>query len=75
MQPTESPKTTVVPLTRLPVGTEVCVRNRFEGGWSRGFVVDDVVSHGYRLRRLSDGVVLPSVFGPASVRWADAPPA
>jgi hypothetical protein len=43
------------------------VRCSFEGTWSPGFEIaevmlgnDDVV--GYRLRRMSDGAILPAVF-------------
>lgn len=36
------------------------------GSWSRGFEIADVVVHngdfGYRVRRLSDGAVLPAIF-------------
>jgi hypothetical protein len=36
------------------------------GSWSRGFEIADVVRDngilGYRLRRISDGVVLPATF-------------
>jgi len=43
------------------------VRSRLDGGWSRGFTIDkaDVRADGtewFRLRRESDGVVLPSWF-------------
>ena len=47
---------------RLDVGTKVYVRNRFQGDWSSGFMVAEVVDHGYRLRRLSDGQVFTDVF-------------
>jgi hypothetical protein len=56
---------------RLPtheVGTKVCVRNQFLGNWSSGFAVAEVVHHGYRIRRLSDGLVFPDVFAVDDVR-------
>ncbi len=56
-----------VPSAPVPrPGDRVDVRNRFDGRWSTGFRVDAVVAHdgGYRfrLRRLSDGAVLPALF-------------
>lgn len=43
------------------------VRNRFDGSWSHGFeIVEQVTTEAgapkLRLRRLSDGVVLPALF-------------
>jgi len=47
-------------------GTRVEVRSRFESAWSRGFEVAERVDDGpptrYRLRRRSDGSILPAVF-------------
>jgi len=53
------------------VGTRVEVTNRFDRRWSRGFEVAEIVGAGYRLRRLSDGRVIPAVFSAAELR-ADA---
>jgi len=53
------------PLAR---GTRVDVRNRFVGSWSRGFEVAERRGDGYRVRRLSDGSVLPDVFAEDDVR-------
>ena len=39
---------------RLLEGTKVEVLNRFDGSWSKGFVVMDVTEVGYRLRRRYD---------------------
>jgi hypothetical protein len=64
-------------IVRLPsgarhdIGAEVEVRNRFEGGWSRGFVVVEIVADGYVLRRQSDGAVLGCVFGSSTVRASE----
>ena len=47
------------------------VRSRFDHAWARGFeVVESVagVDPGYRVRRRSDGSVLPVVFSPEEVR-------
>jgi len=59
-------------------GTRVQVRNRFDGGWSTSpFEIAEAIDNApsptpsYRLRRLSDGVVLPADFGGDDVRTAD----
>jgi hypothetical protein len=52
----------------LDPGTKVEVRDAFEGEWHRGYVVDDVTAQGYRVRRASDGSVLPRALDRASVR-------
>ena len=44
------------------------MRRRFDQHWSRGFEVAEVLDDGYRLRRASDGTVLPAVFDPDEVR-------
>ena len=51
----------------LAIDMRVAVRGSFEGGWSAGFEIAEIVLapdglSGYRLRRLSDGAVLPVVF-------------
>ena len=50
-------------------GSAVDVRSRFDGTWNGGFAVAEVVTNGegltelrYRLRRQSDGAVLPRLF-------------
>jgi hypothetical protein len=62
----------------LTPGTRVQVRNRFDGGWSPSpFEVAEAIDptpsgmQMYRVRRLSDGVVLPADFGDDDVRSAD----
>ena len=52
----------------LKPGTRVEVRSRFDGRWSRGFEIAEVLDHAYRLRRLSDGSVLPTEFVEDDVR-------
>ena len=58
--------------TPLQAGTKVEVRDRFAQTWRRGFEVAEPVDgddgDGYRIRRLSDGVVLPVVFSTEEVR-------
>ena len=46
----------------LRPGTPVEVRSSFDRRWTRGFRVESVEGGGYRLRRVSDGSVLPTVF-------------
>ncbi len=55
-------------------GTRVEVRSRFDQRWARGFEVDTVVADAsradaqYRVRRRSDGSILPAVFVADEVR-------
>ncbi len=53
---------------RLEPGTKVDVRTGFDRSWANGFVVVEVAADGYRVRRQSDGEVLPAVFPRAEVR-------
>ncbi|TMM14831.1 MAG: hypothetical protein E6G01_12010 [Actinobacteria bacterium] len=64
---------TVAPQTQsedelLTAGTPVDVRSRYVGSWSRGFEVAEIVGDTYRVRRLSDGSVLPAEFSSDDVR-------
>lgn len=52
----------------LAAGDKVEVRRRLDGAWARGFEVLAATDAGYRLRRLSDGVELPTVLPAADVR-------
>ena len=49
-------------------GTKVEVRSRFERSWARGFEIAEVLPESYRVRRLSDGSVLPTEFAFDDVR-------
>ena len=55
-------------LRALRPGTHVEVRSSFDRNWKRGFQVEAVDGGGYRLRRLSDGAVLPTIFAFEVVR-------
>ena len=55
-------------LRALRPGTDVEVRSSFDRGWKRGFRIASVDGGGYRLRRNSDGSVLPAVFSFEVVR-------
>jgi hypothetical protein len=52
----------------IAVGTPVEVRSRFVGSWSRGFEVADHRDGRYRIKRLSDGSILPDEFDTQEVR-------
>jgi hypothetical protein len=52
----------------LSVGDKVEVRRRFDAQWARGFEIVEITDEGYRLKRTSDGEVLPAVFDPDDVR-------
>jgi len=53
-------------------GTRVEVRSRFEAAWTRGFEVAERIGDGigsrYKLRRRSDGSILPVLFDEADLR-------
>ena len=53
---------------RLQVGMPVEVHSTFSERWVRGFEVADMSADGCRLRRLSDGSILPSLFPSADLR-------
>jgi hypothetical protein len=52
----------------LKPGAKVEVRTSFDQTWARGFEVESVTEDGYRLRRLSDGSLLPVVLPERAVR-------
>ena len=52
----------------LEAGMRVEVRRRFDQHWARGFEIVSLTDSGYRLRRLSDGMELPTEFSPEDVR-------
>jgi hypothetical protein len=53
-------------------GSRVEVRSRFDAHWARGFEVAEVLEHSgetrYRVRRRSDGSILPVLFIDDDVR-------
>ena len=55
---------------QLSTGDKVEVRSRFNAQWSRGFEIVEVTANGYRVRRASDGEVLPVEFAEKDVRPA-----
>jgi hypothetical protein len=54
----------------LSPGDKVEVRRRFDAQWARGFEVVEVTEAGIRVRRTSDGEVLPADFAEADIRRA-----
>jgi hypothetical protein len=55
----------------LRPGTPVEVRTAYDRGWARGFEVVAIDDDGcHRVRRLSDGMELPTPFPPGDVRRA-----
>ena len=61
--------------TTVHPGTRVEVRSRFDRRWARGFEVAELLApasaaadHRYRIRRRSDGSVLPTEFDAEEVR-------
>ena len=52
-------------------GMAVEVRRRFDQAWARGFEISEQTDSGYRLRRHSDGTVLPVAFPAADLRPAE----
>jgi len=63
----------LVIVLELALGTSVEVRRRFDQAWARGFEVASASDDGYRLRRQSDGAVLPVSFPPDDVRRSRSP--
>lgn len=70
-------------VNHLVPGNPVEVRNRFDGSWSDGFEIAEVLGSprqsSYRIRRLSDGDVLPLLFDEEAVAevrpsWSDRRP-
>ena len=57
---------------RVRTGTRVEVRTRFESSWTRGFEIADRAEHDgrahYKVRRRSDGSILPVTFTDDDVR-------
>lgn len=57
----------------LHVGDQVEVHTKFNDAWVSGFEVAEIVDDGYRVRRTSDGTMLPNLTGGADVRPAPSP--
>ena len=55
----DAPDDAAAPPARLEAGTRVEVRTGFDRSWVNGFRIESVDEGGYRVRRRSDGHVLP----------------
>jgi hypothetical protein len=44
----------------MQAGDKVQVYSAFNDTWARGFEIAEVIPDGFRVRRVSDGAVLPS---------------
>ena len=54
----------------LHVGEQVEVHTKYNDSWVGGFEVAEVVEGGYRVRRTSDGTLLPNLTGEEDLRPA-----
>ena len=54
----------------LQVGERVEVHTRYNDAWVGGFEIAEVVEGGYRVRRTSDGSLLPNLTGEEDLRPA-----
>ena len=55
----------------MDVGQEVEVHTTFDNSWAPGFEIAEVIDRGcYRVRRKSDGTVLPNVIAEYDLRVA-----
>jgi hypothetical protein len=52
----------------MQVGQRVEVQTRFDGSWSPGFEIAEVIGDSYRVRRTSDGELLPNTTGADDLR-------
>ena len=53
----------------MRVGDQVEVYSAFGDSWVRGWEVAEVISEGYRIRRLSDASLLPGFTSEADLRF------
>ena len=60
------------------VGTPIQVKTRFDGSWGRGFEIAEVIvtsgqAPSFRVKRVSDGRLLPTLFSVDDVVPAQGP--
>jgi hypothetical protein len=58
-------------MARLREGEAVQVHTKYNDTWVRGFEIAEVLEDGYRVRRTSDGSLLPNLTGEDDVRPLD----
>jgi hypothetical protein len=54
----------------LHIGEPVEVHTKYNDSWVSGFEIAEVVEGGYRVRRTSDGTLLPNLTGEEDLRPA-----
>ena len=54
----------------VEVGDRVEVHTKFSDSWVGGFEIAEVIPEGYRVRRISDGSILPGYTSETDVRRA-----
>ena len=54
-------------------GQPVEVHTTFDDSWSPGFEIAEVMPEGFRVRRMSDGSLLPGVTSSSDVRPCSSP--
>jgi hypothetical protein len=52
----------------LSAGDKVEVRRKFDAQWAKGFEVAEATENGFRVRRVSDGEILPVEFPERDLR-------
>ena len=56
----------------MQIGDRVEVHTRYNDSWTAGFEIAEIIPEGYRVRRVSDGTLLPGTTSAADLRSADA---
>jgi hypothetical protein len=54
----------------VEVGDRVEVHTKFSDSWVGGFQIAEIIPEGYRVRRMSDGSILPGYTSETDVRRA-----
>jgi len=66
------PQSSETPPTPGPLGitpgTRVQVRRKFDDKWATGFEVAEATAEGYRVRRMSDGELIPVLIAEEDLR-------
>ena len=55
----------------MKIGESVDVHTKYNDSWSSGFEIAAVVAEGYRVRRVSDGSLLPGFTSEHDIRASD----
>ena len=58
----------------MHIGEQVEVHTRFNDSWVPGFEIAEVADSGYRVRRSSDGTLLPNVTSESDLRPVSSRP-